>query len=267
MDTIFKYDDYKSYVKDSLSELGHGSRIRFASALNCQSAYITQVLNKDAHLSLEQAADASQFLNLNKGEEEYFLLLVQYAKAGSKRLRDIFKVRLKEIKEKRALFSNRVQGNDELDEVTMVKYYSKWYYGAIHIVVTIPEYKTKESISDYLGLKMDVVNEAIHFLENAGLISSSTNGYVTGMTKVFLKGDSPFIVQHHQNWRLRAIDSFTKDQKGNLHFSSAYTLSESDFVSIKEKLFKHLQEVRDIVRPSKEEKLCVLNLDFFSLSK
>ena len=62
MELIYKYNDYKSYVKMALTEKGHGSRIKFAQALNCQSAYITQVLNKDAHLSMEQAWELSQRL-------------------------------------------------------------------------------------------------------------------------------------------------------------------------------------------------------------
>lgn len=90
MDLIYKLNDYKSYVKDALAEKGHGSRIKFAEGLNCQSAYITQVLNKDAHLSMEQAADASVFFNMNQDEEDYFFLMVQFGKAGTKKLRDIY---------------------------------------------------------------------------------------------------------------------------------------------------------------------------------
>jgi uncharacterized protein (TIGR02147 family) len=265
MNLIYTYESYKEYVKDSLHAQGHGSRLKLASALNCQSAYISQVLNQDAHLSLEQAADASVYFNLNQNEEDFFLLLVQKAKAGSKKLKDIHLRKIKKIREERALFSNRINDNDELDDVTQSRYYSRWYYAAIHIIVTIPAYTDKESISDYLGLKMEVVNEAIQFLESTGLIVLTSKGFTTGKTKVFLKGDSPFIVQHHQNWRLRAVDMFVKKHKDNLHFSSVYSLSKSDFVAIKEKLFAHIQEVRDIVRPSKEEELCVLNLDFFKL--
>lgn len=87
------------------------------------------------------------------------------------------------------------------------------------------------------------------------------------MTKVFLKGDSPFVVQHHENWRLRAMDNITRPRKENLHFSSVYTLSEKDFSRIREILHESIQEVWSIVQPSKEEKLCVLNLDFFELKK
>jgi uncharacterized protein (TIGR02147 family) len=267
MENIYDHNDYKDYVKSKLLEKGHGARLKLSEALNCHSAYITQVLNKDAHFNLEQAVEAATFFNLNNEEQDFFLLLLQYAKAGSKKLRDLTNKKIKDIKEARALVSNRMKTKQELDTITQAKYYSRWYYAAIHVLVTIPGKKTKESISVYLGLDMDTVNEAIHFLESTGLIEFDQKGYDTGMTKVFLSGDSPFIVQHHENWRLRAIDAITKSRKENLHFSSVYTLSEADFIKIREKLHDSIQEVWSIVQPSKEEKLCVLNMDFFELKR
>ncbi len=266
MELIYKYNDYKSYVKMALTEKGHGSRIKFAQALNCQSAYITQVLNNDAHLSMEQAADASTFFNLDQDEEDYFLLLVQYSKAGTKKLRDIYLKKIKLTREKRTIFSNRINDKEEIDETTQARYYSRWYYAAIHMIVTIPEYTSKKEICDYLGLRMSVLNEALNFLTASGLVVQTKKGYIAGKARVFLKGDSPLIVQHHQNWRMQAIESFTNSHKENLHFSSVYTLSREDFVKIKEKLLTHIQEVREVVKPSREEELCVFNVDFFKLN-
>lgn len=191
----------------------------------------------------------------------------QFNKAGTKKLRDFTLRKIKEIRETRVLVSNRIKGNEELNEVTQAKYYSRWYYAAIHVLVTIPGKKSKDSIASYLGLEMATVNEAIEFLESCGLIILTKSGYDTGKTKVFLKGDSPFIVQHHQNWRLSAMDNIIRPRKENLHFSSVYTLSEKDFVKIREKLLENIQEVWRVVQPSKEEKLCALNLDFFELGK
>ena len=131
--------------------------------------------------------------------------------------------------------------------------------------MTTPKYRSKESIGHYLGLSHKVVSEAVEFLLETGLIASSSHGYVSGKTRVFLKGDSQNIVQHHENWRLRAIENITLQQQENIHFSSVYSLSKKDFIKIKEKLLEHLQEVREIVKPSKEEELYVLNLDLFSL--
>lgn len=264
---VFSYSDYKEYLKVALANKGHGSRLQLSEAINCQSAYITRVLNHDAHLSLEQAVDTSSFFELTQDEEEFFLLLVQLAKAGTKRLKDITKRKIKEIREKRALLSNRINIKEELDEVMQARYYSKWFYAAIHILITVPGFGDKKSIGAYLGLPMEIVNEATEFLIQTGLITTTKDGFTSGKGRIFLKGDSPFIVQHHENWRMRAMDNITLGGKNNVHFSSVYSLSRKDFETIKEKLLTHIQEVREIVRPSKEEEVCVLNVDFFSLKK
>lgn len=267
MNDIFQTNDYKEYVKKALIIKGHGARRKLSEAIKCHSAYITQVLNKDAHFNLEQALEVSIFFNFTREEEDFFLLLLQLAKAGTKKLKDLTLKKMKETREARALVSNRIKGKEELDIVTQAKYYSRWYYAAIHVLVTIPGKKSKSSICTYLGLEMATVNEAISFLESCGLIITTSTGYQTGMTKVFLKGDSPFIVQHHHNWRLSAMDNIIRPRKENLHFSTVYTLSEKDFSKIREKLLESIQEVWGIVQPSKEEKLCVFNLDFFELGR
>jgi uncharacterized protein (TIGR02147 family) len=267
MKEIYQYDDYKKYLVDALMSLGHGSRLKFAEALKCQPAYVSQVLNQHAHLSLEQGVDASGFFNLDRDEEDYFLNMLQLAKAGTTKLKNVFESKIQAMRERRAQLSNRVTGTEELDEVTQARYYSRWYYAAIHILVTVPSYRNKESMSKYLGISLATVNEALEFLQENGLVVSGPAGFTTGRTRVFLKGDAPAIVQHHQNWRLRAMDSFISGKKENVHFSSVYSLSHQDFIKIKEKLLTQLQEVREIVKPSKEEEVCVLNLDFFSLEK
>ena len=265
MKEVYQYNDYKSYIKDALSRSGHGSRIKLAEALNCQSAYISQVLNQAAQLSNEQAIEASVFFNLDREEQDFFLNLVQLARAGTKKLSTFYEDKIKQVRERRALLSNRISGTDVLDDLTQARYYSRWYYAAIQVLVTVPSYRYKESIAKYLGLPLAVVNEAIEFLTETALIISTPQGYASGKTRVFLKGDSPLIVQHHENWRLKAIQSITLGSKDNVHFSSVYSLSKKDFIGLKEKFLGHLQEAREIVRPSAEEEVCVLNLDLFSL--
>jgi hypothetical protein len=35
MDVVFKFEDYKAYIKSALSEKGYGARIKLAEALSC----------------------------------------------------------------------------------------------------------------------------------------------------------------------------------------------------------------------------------------
>jgi uncharacterized protein (TIGR02147 family) len=268
MINIFEYRDYKTFLKEKLKTMGHGAQAKLSEAINCQPAYISQVLNRTPDLSLEQAADTAEFLELSKAQQDFFLLLVQHDRAGSERLKKIFKVKIAELIKSRALVSNRISGTDILDENTKAKYYSRWYYAAIHVLVSVESLGSRDAICEHLGLRKEIVNEALDFLLKDGLIrEKSTGEFTVGMRRLFLEGDSPYIIQHHANWRLRAIETITQGGEGNIHFSSLYGLSKTDFERIKESLLSQLVEIRELVKPSPEEMVCVLNLDLFSLEK
>lgn len=96
---LFESVDYKQYLIDVLTSNtlgGRGARTTLAQAAGCQLAFISQVLNGNADFSLEQADGISRYLSQNSKERDYFLLLVQYARAGTESLRAHFMRQIKE---------------------------------------------------------------------------------------------------------------------------------------------------------------------------
>jgi len=49
------------------------------------------------------------------------------------------------------------------------------------------------------------------------------------------------------------------------HYSGVVTLSQEDMGAVREILVKALQKSVEVIKPSREEKLCVLAMDFFEL--
>ena len=90
--SIFKYQSYKTYLEDSL--LCKGKKGTFAKFVGCQPSFISQVLKGKPDLSLEQGLLANDFFEHSAAEAEHFLLLLQFHRAGSKRLRDHFKTQI-----------------------------------------------------------------------------------------------------------------------------------------------------------------------------
>src|SRR5258708_7490388 len=91
---IFDYIDYKQYLADTIRKLplkGHGFRSRMARAAGCRVAFISQVLNGRLHLSLEQAEAINVLLEHPSDEGDFFLLLIQYGRAGSRALQERLK--------------------------------------------------------------------------------------------------------------------------------------------------------------------------------
>ena len=76
-----------------------------------------------------------------------------------------------------------------------------------------------------------------------------------------------YILKHHTNWRVKALESLENETLEDLHYSGVVSLSESDVIRIKNLLLDQLKENLKIIASSKEERLFVLNIDFFNLVK
>src|SRR5688500_3076235 len=90
---LFTYSDYKAYLRDWIRahpHRGRGIKSRLARTAGCQVAYLSRVIERDAHLSLEQAMSLQGPLGHGRGEAKYFLLLVELARAGTQSLRAHF---------------------------------------------------------------------------------------------------------------------------------------------------------------------------------
>ena len=84
---LFEYSDYKLYLSDKIDGMpkhGRGERSKLAEALRCHLAYVSQVLKGEAQLSLEQADIINQYFDHSPDEADFFLLLVQAARAGTR---------------------------------------------------------------------------------------------------------------------------------------------------------------------------------------
>ncbi len=207
----------------------------------------------------------NDFLGHDKNESEYFFCLVQLARAGTQKLKTRFQEQQTQLLNRRALLRERIEIKERLTELDQLKYYSAWYYAAIHILVTIPNFQTKAKICERLNLNLETVTNALTFLVESGLVAQDGQSFLPGVVRLFLGGDSPMISKHHTNWRVRAIDSLDKGVETDLHYSTVISISKTDASAIKEHLMKSVETARSTIKVSKEEELLCLNLDFFRI--
>lgn len=242
-----------------------GMRTQLAENLGCNIGFISQVLGGDANFSLEHAMIIADFIKLTGQEREYFLLLVHLEKAGSKKLQDYYQKHIDEIVQKRAEIKSRVHTTKNLSEKDYLLYYSQWYFVAIHMLLSIPEFQTKQSVSNKLHLDSAIVDEVITFLVEKNLVIEDKGRFKTGPTRIHLNRSSPLISKHHTNWRLEALKTLSIKNEKNLHYSSVITMSATDAKKIKDILLKALEEVEVILKPSPDEEIFSLNFDMFEL--
>jgi uncharacterized protein (TIGR02147 family) len=264
--SVFDFLDYKAYLQawiDSKPGKGRGEKSRMAEHANFHVAYVSQVLQGPAHFSLEQAALVSDYLRHDVEEERFFLLLVQLGRAGNEKLRKHFEREIRQVQEKRLILKNRLSFKKRLTEEHQGVFYSAWYYVAIHVLLTIPKYRDRDSIARHLSLPSEKVAEALAFLTATGLVQEDRGQYIVGSVSAHLGEDSPMLAKHHANWRLRAIQSLDYPSPNRLHYSSVATASEKDIPKIRAILVRAIEEARAIIKPSPEERLFCYNLDLF----
>lgn len=268
INSVFEENSYKKFLNSHIRSLpkgGHGVRLRLAEALSCQSTYVSQVLRGVAHFSLEQADVVARFFELTEAESEYFLLLVQEERAGTRELRAHFRRLRDRALEARKKLQTRFSTAQTLTAEDQARYYSAWYFSAIHVLLTIPGFRDASKISSRLQLSTNLVAEALDFLESAGLAKKERGEYCTGDARLYLGSDSPLISKLHQNWRLRTMQHLDRAHSDDLHYSTVVTLSKKDSERIRESLVKAISAARDVIQQSKEEKLCSFCVDFFEL--
>lgn len=268
--SIFEARDYKKWVVETVEAMAKGGRGQYASMANylgISPTIVTQVFRGDRELTAEQAVLLCEFFGLNKPESRHFILLVNYARAGSVRYKKILLEEIEESALRAEELKNRVTQDLQLTEEAKSILYANWYYLAVWSFCALPETKTLETISDRLKLPRRKIGEALEFLKKYGLIAEEAGEFKIRGALLHLESDSPHIARHHQNWRLQAFRKYEEDAKENLFYTAPVTLSKQDAVVVREKLLQFVAEAVDLIKDSPSEDCFCLCMDWFRVGE
>ena len=254
------YIDYKVFIKSSLK---HGQQLAFAKHLNCQSAFLSQVLRGKPNLSLEQGFLATEYFNLGRPEADYFMLSLQLGRAGSVKLKAYFRKKMESLREEFLRVDSKIGKFDALDELSKSVFYSSWKYAVVHVLLSVPADDQMKLIQSYTGLAKSEINSCLDFLNTSGLIALGKGGWKPTKKRIHISPEDPLISLHHKNFRYFTARELEEKKEGAFHFSSAMTLSVADCEKIKTILLNAVEKTEQVLKPSPEETLRVLNIDFF----
>ena len=133
---IFNFVDYKAFLRAHLKTKpkgGYGFLSKLALGIHITSAQMSHVMRGGRDLSPEQALKAARQLGLTAPETNYFLEMVNYARAGSKELRDFSEQRLTLLKAEGLQVKNQVPTHQVLSDREKADFYSSWIYSAIRL--------------------------------------------------------------------------------------------------------------------------------------
>lgn len=235
-----------------------------AETLRVSPALVSQVVNSDKHLSPELAIQVADHIALGTRETDFFLLLVDYERAGSHRLRELLRERVELARADARKVSNRINTDHELDSETRATYYSSWTYTGVRNLTAIAGNGNAENLAIKLGLPKAVVARVVEFLLENKLCRIDSKGALTyGPGWTHVGADSRLVVKHHQNWRVRALTKMEELRTENLFFTSPMSMSAETAASIRGRLLDVISEVQTEVKPSPSEVVRCFNLDWF----
>ncbi len=263
-ENVFKTKSYTDYVSKRLSgPLRRGDKLRLAVALRVEPSFVSRVLKGVAHFSLEHAVVINEFLGHSPDESQYFLLLLQYERAGTKKLRDVFKAQMDAILEKRAEVSERIGVRQKIPLEIQTTYFSSWIYAAVLSVTMVRTYRTPVRIAERLQVDLKLVHQVVAFLKTEGFLEERSGELIPTQQRIHLKRGEPLLLQHHTQWRLRAMEAFLR--KDGLHYSAVFSMSASDRDWFKDRCLELLTELEARLKNSPDEEIVGINLDVFSV--
>lgn len=267
MKSIYSYDDYRKFTKDSFKELeggDYGQASKLAKHLDVHTTFVSQVLSGNKFFAPEQGLRVCGFLNLNTIETEYYLLLLQLDRAATPDYRAYLQSQVRALSKDAQKLVNRVIHQKRLSKEEQATFYTDWIYSAARLSVLLGK-TTIPAISKYLRIPVAIVESVTTFLVEANLLTLKNGKFGAGVMTTHLSSDSPWIKTHHRNWRMKAIESVGGNQT-DLHYTAPMTLSKQDFLKVKEMLVKTINQVDQVLGPSESETLVCFNIDWFHVS-
>lgn len=267
LSSIYQYTDYKQYLSaylDQAPKAGHGVRRAWAEQIGCHTTYVSQVLLKDMQFSAEQGVKLSRALKHTEEECRYFVLLINYARASTNDLREIYHRDVLEMRERHFNLSARLQSDLALAKAQQAKYYSAWYYAAMHVALSLEDAVYPDVIGKKLGLSASQVLETVQCLTDLGIVELREDGTLrVNSHALHLDKSSEHVIKHHTNWRLQAIRSIEHVDPDDFHYSSVVSISREDLPRVKEIMIGAVEKIRSVIRKSGNQVVYSYLLDLF----
>lgn len=264
--SVFEASDYKEFLKNWLlarPKGGRGESRKIAAQLGVSTTLVSQVLNGDKHFTMEAASDLCDYLALSERETDHFLLLVDYARAGSHGLRLRLKRRIDQSRKAAQKLSVRLEKDRDLSDSEIAVYYSHWTYtGVRNLIATAPEIET-EQIAKRLNMPLHTIVKVMSFLIESGILVQNQGRYESGAKRTHLGADSPLVVKHHQNWRLQGFNRMNFAKESDLFYTAPMSLSNELAERVRADLPAFIENIVKLVGPSPSEVVRCLNIDWF----
>lgn len=266
--SVFDFDKYNNFLQNwvkSKPKNGFGQLGKIAKHLNISSVSVSYLFNGKRAPSDEQAVELCAYLGLNEHESDYFILLIQKARAGSHKLEQRIEKQLSKSRAAAQELRTRVPEFKPFDEEAQATFYSQWYYSGIRLATSMEQAQDLNALAEFAKLPVERVRAIVDFLVRYGLCVEKNQKIEMGPQRTHVAADSPLAGRHHTNWRLKAIESVDCVENDELFFTGPMALSYEVFQEIRRQMTEMISSTTKLIAPSKSELFACMNVDLFKL--
>lgn len=264
--SIFDFSDYRKFVSSWLAQQpqkGRGFYSKLAVKLSTSNAAISQVFKGEREFNQEHALELAEEFNFSEKELSYFLLLTDYARASSYKLKKVLNQQIQKTQQEQQSLMNKVEKDRILTEEVKSIYYSSWLYTGLRNLVALDSFDSLNLLADRLKIHPQQLNKVLDFLTQNQFLIIENKKLKVGPQRTHLENDSPFVTKHHQNWRLKSMTEMANNKDIDLYYTAPMSLSEDLAKKIRSQLLEFISEIVKEVGPSKSETVRCLNIDWF----
>ena len=224
---------------------------------------VSQVFRGDKHLSLELALSLSEYLQMSDEESDYFLLLVEFNRASSFKLKKRFEKQVRAIQALSLKLERQVKNNAEMSDQVRTVFYSSWIYSGTRMLVDIDGMSDVDALSRRLNLPKNQILKVVEFLLQNNLLKLQGDKLRLGPSRTHVGSSNLYVNRHHQNWRLQAFNKMVQSGDENFFYTGPMALSAEVADWIRQELPAMIEKFNAKIIPSKSETVRCLNIDWF----
>lgn len=266
--SVLNHDDFSVFLKNEIvknTNSKRGLKKELAEFINIHPTSLSQVLRGNRFFTDEQVFLLGEFLNLNEIESQYIFLLHQINITQNKNFKSRLTKRKDALKRKSLNLSTRLNKDKILSDEEKAIFYSSWHYTCVWVFLSLGKGKNKEDIITRFNFNTKIVNEVLDFLIKADLAYLENGLYHHKINRTHIEKTSPFLKQHHANWRIKSIQKKDNSEIEDLSFTAPLSLSKKDFDFLREEMVQLIKKVSDKVTETNPEEVYCFNLDFFKI--
>lgn len=270
---LFKYEDYRDFLKYYFaSQSDKGMKGVLSNVLGCKPSYLSKILSKNAHLSIDHAGNLAEHLGFDEESTEYFLYLVLSLKSNVKSLKTFMSKKMKDISCIHNQIDDSLIGTDTRGSIA--DYLAgRWYRSVIYDLLEIKELEgSAEKISIKLRLPVELVEEVFGELKLLGLITGNAKvGFEIDKDATHLNVFPSVSVQNSMLMQFRNLSSMRiiEMDKSDIFFTGVYILDLESIGKVRALVRDYIEGLSKVndgaTGNSKEKNVYGINLDVYKI--